>query len=92
VLTGDRAPTPVLNTGTQHSRASFVPERKRYLLRVDPRLYTVLERWAAEDLRSVNAQIEHAAHGRRAAGGRWPPPPGPGARERPPAAGDSGRG
>ena len=35
-------------------------ERKRYLLRIDPRLYTVLERWAADDLRSVNAQIEYA--------------------------------
>ena len=34
-------------------------ERKRYLLRIDPRLYTVLERWAADDLRSVNAQIEY---------------------------------
>lgn len=33
-------------------------QRKRFLLRLDPRLYTVLERWAADDLRSVNAQIE----------------------------------
>jgi hypothetical protein len=33
-------------------------ERKRYLLRIDPRLYDVLERWAADELRSVNAQIE----------------------------------
>jgi hypothetical protein len=35
-----------------------VPERKRFLLRIDPQLYTALERWAADDLRSVNAQIE----------------------------------
>lgn len=33
-------------------------ERKRFLLRVEPRLYTALEEWAADDLRSVNAQIE----------------------------------
>lgn len=33
-------------------------ERKRFLLRVDPRLYAALEKWAADDLRSVNAQIE----------------------------------
>jgi len=33
-------------------------ERKRFLLRIDPRLYSALEKWAADDLRSVNAQIE----------------------------------
>ncbi len=32
--------------------------RKAFLLRIDPRLYTELERWAAAELRSVNAQIE----------------------------------
>ena len=33
-------------------------EKKRFLLRLDGRLYAALERWAADDLRSVNAQIE----------------------------------
>ena len=33
-------------------------ERKRFLLRLDPRLYATLEKWAADDLRSVNSQIE----------------------------------
>jgi hypothetical protein len=33
-------------------------DRKVYPLRVDKRLYDALERWAADDLRSVNAQIE----------------------------------
>ncbi|MCL6092078.1 MAG: hypothetical protein M1435_03930 [Actinobacteria bacterium] len=33
-------------------------ERKQYLLRVDPELWRELERWAAADLRSVNAQVE----------------------------------
>lgn len=32
-------------------------ERKRFLLRVEPQLYAALEKWAADDLRSVNAQI-----------------------------------
>lgn len=32
--------------------------RKAYPLRIDPDLYKALERWAADDLRSVNAQIE----------------------------------
>ena len=34
-------------------------ERKAFLLRVDPALYAVLEKWAADELRSVNAQIEY---------------------------------
>jgi hypothetical protein len=32
--------------------------RKAFLLRVPPDLWQELERWAAADLRSVNAQIE----------------------------------
>jgi hypothetical protein len=32
---------------------------KKFLLRIDDRLYDVLEKWAADDLRSVNAQIEY---------------------------------
>jgi hypothetical protein len=33
-------------------------ERKSLLLRIDPRVHAALERWARDDLRSVNAQIE----------------------------------
>ena len=33
-------------------------EKKRFLLRLENRLYAALEKWAADDLRSVNAQIE----------------------------------
>jgi hypothetical protein len=36
-----------------------VPSRKAYPLRIDPALYAALERWAADELRSVNAQIEY---------------------------------
>lgn len=32
--------------------------RKQFLLRVDPDLWRELERWAADDPRSVNAQVE----------------------------------
>ncbi len=35
-------------------------ERKRLLLRLDPDIYEAIARWAADDLRSVNAQIEYA--------------------------------
>jgi len=33
-------------------------ERKKLLLRIDPRLWEELNRWAAQDLRSLNGQIE----------------------------------
>ena len=34
------------------------PDKKAFLLRVDPQLWVELERLAAADLRSVNAQVE----------------------------------
>ncbi len=33
-------------------------ERKAFLLRVDPALLQALQRWADDDLRSLNGQIE----------------------------------
>jgi hypothetical protein len=33
-------------------------EKKKFLLRLDERLFAALEKWAADDLRSVNAEIE----------------------------------
>jgi hypothetical protein len=35
-----------------------VSERKQFLLRIDPELWHELHHWAADDLRSVNAQVE----------------------------------
>ena len=32
--------------------------RKAFLLRMDPRLWDALEKWAGDELRSVNGQIE----------------------------------
>ncbi len=32
--------------------------KKKFLLRIDPGLYEVLERWAADEFRSVNTHIE----------------------------------
>jgi hypothetical protein len=34
-------------------------ERKPFLLRIDPALWTDLESWAQDELRSVNGQIEY---------------------------------
>jgi hypothetical protein len=36
-----------------------MPESKRFLLRLDPGLFEALRRWAHDDLRSINAQIEY---------------------------------
>ena len=38
-------------------------ERKKFLLRLDSDLFGALEKWAADDLRSVNAQIEFLLRG-----------------------------
>jgi len=50
-------------------------ERKVKLLRVDQDLYDALERWAADDLRSVNAQIEFLLREGLRRAGRLPPDP-----------------
>lgn len=34
-------------------------EKKRFLLRIDPEIYEALRRWADDEWRSVNAQIEY---------------------------------
>jgi len=35
-----------------------VAERKAFLLRIDPAVLEAVQRWANDDLRSLNAQIE----------------------------------
>jgi hypothetical protein len=35
-----------------------MPDRKAFLLRIDPKLLEAVQRWADDDLRSLNAQIE----------------------------------
>jgi hypothetical protein len=45
--------------------------RKAFLLRIDPRVLSALQRWADEELRSLNGQIEYLlrqALGKRAVG------------------------
>lgn len=37
---------------------SRMTDRKNFLLRLNPRLHRVLEQWATDDMRSLNAQIE----------------------------------
>ncbi|GAA0905759.1 hypothetical protein [Virgisporangium aurantiacum] len=47
-------------------------ERKKLLLRLDPAVYDAVARWAADDLRSVNAQIEFALRQALKSAGRNP--------------------
>jgi hypothetical protein len=52
-------------------------QKKRFLLRLDPKLYDALERWSADDLRSVNAQIEYLLMEAMRKAGRWKNQPAP---------------
>jgi hypothetical protein len=59
------------------------PDKKSFLLRVDPALWAEIERLAAAELRSVNAQVEYLlrdAVARR--GGRTQTTSGPSRRKR----------
>jgi hypothetical protein len=61
--------------------ASSLPmaERKSFLLRIDPALWSDLENWAQDELRSVNGQIEYllrqAVQKRKGSTGTPPAPP-----------------
>ena len=52
-------------------------DRKEVLLRVDPAVHDALARWAADELRSVNAQIELILRRALADAGRMPKQAGP---------------
>ncbi len=49
-------------------------KRKGFPLRLSPEVYAALRRWADDDLRSANAQIEFILIGALKQAGRWPPP------------------
>ena len=48
------------------------PEKKAFLLRIDPDLWAELERLAAQELRSVNGQVEYLLREALAQRGRLP--------------------
>ncbi|MFH1144195.1 MAG: hypothetical protein V1774_06600 [Candidatus Eisenbacteria bacterium] len=62
-------------------------EKKPFLLRVDPEIHEALRRWADDELRSLNGQIEFVLRrslesaGRLKAARRSPPPSGKGPEE-----------
>lgn len=49
-----------------------MPESKRFLLRLDPGLFEALRRWADDDLRSINGQIEYLLTDQARRAGRLP--------------------
>jgi hypothetical protein len=62
-------------------------ERKKILLRLDPAVHDALARWAGDELRSTNAQIEFLLRRALAEAGRLPSTAAPMRRPgRPPAA------
>jgi hypothetical protein len=64
-----------------------VSERKSVLLRLDPAVHDALARWAGDELRSTNAQIEFLLRRALAGAGRLPGRAGPmRPRGRPPTA------
>jgi len=65
-------------------------DSKRFLLRLDPRLFDALRRWAQDDLRSINGQIEYLLTDQARRSGRLPHRQSPPAGPDPPAADDDG--
>ena len=49
------------------------PDKKAFLLRIDPALWAEIERLAAQELRSANAQAEYLLREALARRGRLPP-------------------
>ena len=52
-------------------------ERKPFLLRIDPKVFESLQRWADDDLRSLKAQIEFLLRKALVTSGRLPEKPDP---------------
>ncbi|MGW1956615.1 hypothetical protein ACWCPI_28355 [Streptomyces sp. NPDC001920] len=65
------------DSGSSEDSAGSAPrrrpqQRKQVLLRLDPAVYEALARWAGDELRSANAQIEFLLRRALAEAGRLP--------------------
>jgi hypothetical protein len=49
-----------------------VAERKAFLVRIEPELHDALQRWASDELRSLNGQIEFVLRRALKEAGRLP--------------------
>ncbi|MFD8002485.1 hypothetical protein [Streptomyces mirabilis] len=63
--------------GSVPERRPQPQQRKQVLLRLDPLVHEALARWAADELRSANAQIEYLLRRALAEAGRLPGGAGP---------------
>ncbi|RII20795.1 hypothetical protein DSC45_03025 [Streptomyces sp. YIM 130001] len=91
--TGAAAPDPESRAPAEGRRRAK-ESRKQVLLRLDPHVYEALARWAGDELRSANAQIEFLLRRALKESGRLPGSTGPIARrgrppKSPPDGGDS---
>jgi hypothetical protein len=65
-----RRPTAVADR--ERRLALYVSERRQVLLRIDPAVHDALIRWANDEFRSVNAQVEMLLRRALAEAGRMP--------------------
>ncbi|MGP4049406.1 hypothetical protein [Streptomyces sp. 2A115] len=88
-MTSSSEPSEGAPEGTPSKRRPQ-QQRKQVLLRLDPLVYDALARWAGDELRSANAQIEFLLRRALAESGRLPGGTGPMPRRgRPPRSGEA---
>ncbi|MER7463781.1 hypothetical protein [Streptomyces sp. NPDC097981] len=63
---------PQPGQGRERAARAGRQARKQVLLRLDPQVYDALARWAGEELRSANAQIEFLLRRALSEAGRLP--------------------
>ncbi|MEZ4883643.1 MAG: Arc family DNA-binding protein [Chitinophagales bacterium] len=49
-----------------------MPKKKQFVLRISPEMYKALEKWAADEFRSTNGQLEWMIHEALKKAGRLP--------------------
>jgi len=61
------------NTHCKHRNFAFIiwSEKKPFVLRIDPEKLKALEKWAADEFRSTNGQIEYIIDQALRKSGRW---------------------
>jgi len=58
--------------GAHHLIACCILEKKNFIIRLDDELYQALARWAGDEFRSVNGQMEWIIHQALKNSGRLP--------------------
>jgi hypothetical protein len=53
--------------------SKLLPARESFLVRTDPKVLEAMRRWAADELRSVNGQVDYLLRRALAEAGRLPP-------------------